>query len=71
MTSHVPLVKSEQTKLENGAMGFRVFDQKEVTHYADFDEVVAACDKANRVLKVQHYVMNDSGKEYYTDTWID
>ena len=52
-------------------MGSRTFEQKEVSQYVIFDEAVAACDKANRVLKARHYVMNDSGKEYYGDTWID
>jgi len=64
-------MKSEQTKPGNGAMGSWTFEQKEVAQYAIFDEAVAACDKANRVLKTWHYVMNDLGKEYYGDTWID
>ncbi len=65
------VMKSEQTKLGISATGSPAFEQKEVTQYAVFDEAVAACDEANRERKARHYVMNDSGKEYYADTWID
>jgi hypothetical protein len=65
------LMKSEQTRLGDGAAGSQVFEQKEVARYADFDSAVAACEQANREAKNRHYVLDDSGRELYADTWID
>ena len=65
------LMKSEQTRLGDGAAGSRGYKQKEVARYADFDSAVAACDKANRGVKARHYLLNDSGRELYADIWID
>jgi hypothetical protein len=65
------LMKSEQTKAWNGSNGPPAYEQKGVAEYGTFDAAVAACEKANRELKDRHYVMNDSGKESYEDTWID
>jgi len=65
------LMKSEQIKFGNSATGPRAYEQKEVGQYVEFETILAACSKANRQLKARHYVMNDSGKEYYADSWID
>ena len=64
-------MKSEQIKFENGTTGSRAYEQKEVGQYVELETVLAACSKANQKLKARHYVMNDSGKEYYADSWID
>jgi len=65
------LMKSEPTKPGNGAATSRAYEQKEVARYTVFDEAVAACGEANRKRPERFYVMNDAGKEYYADTWID
>jgi hypothetical protein len=65
------VMKSEKTKDWNGPPGPRSYEQKGVAEYGTFDAAVAACDRANRELKDRHYVMNDSGQEFYADTWID
>jgi len=65
------LMKSEQTKLESSATGSRAYEQKKVGQYADFDVALEACDQANRAHTDRHYVMNDSGKEFYNGSWID
>ena len=65
------LMKSEKTKPDNRVTGPQAYKQKIVANYAVFREAVEACDSANRQSKARHYVMNDSGKEYYGDTWID
>jgi hypothetical protein len=64
-------MKSEKINPRQNVPGPRVYQQQKVATYAVFDDVVAACDKANRQHESRHYVMNDSGKEYYADTWID
>jgi hypothetical protein len=65
------LMKSEQAKPGSNATGSREYEQKKVAQYADFDAAVAACDQANREHPDRHYLMNDSGKEFYADNWID
>jgi hypothetical protein len=65
------LMKSEQTMLESRAAGSRAYEQKKVGQYARFLDAVVACDQANREQTDRHYVMNDSGQEFYGDTWID
>lgn len=65
------LMKSEQTKLGSRATGPRAYEQVEVAWYGNFLDAIAACDQANRERTDRHYVMNDSGKEFYADTWID
>jgi hypothetical protein len=64
-------MKSEQTKVLNGSTVPPAYEQKGVAEHGTFDAAVAACEKANRELKDRHYVMNDSGREFYADTWID
>jgi hypothetical protein len=65
------LMKSERAKLGDGIPGFRAYEQKQVAQYADIFDALTACDKANQQNKARHYVMNDSGKELYADSWID
>ena len=65
------LMRSEQTKLESRAPGSRTYEQRKVGQYAHFLDAVAACDQANREHTSRHYLMNDSGKEFYGNTWID
>lgn len=65
------LMKSELTKRAQDEAVSRPYEQTEVARYVVFDEAVSACAKANRKPDARHYVMNDSGKEYYAGGWID
>jgi hypothetical protein len=65
------LMKSEHSKIWGSEVGPRAYEQKEVAQYTALREAVAACDQANRERKARHYLMNDSGKEYYLNSWID
>ena len=65
------LMKSERTKLDSSAIGFRAYEQEQVAQYADFYDAAAACDQANREHTDRHYLLNDAGKELYADAWID
>jgi hypothetical protein len=65
------LMKSEQTKISQGPPGPRAYKQRRVAEYAKFADAIAACNDANREFKARHYVLNESGKELYADTWID
>ena len=65
------LMKSEQPKLGRRATGSRAYDQVEVAWYVHFLDAVAACDQANREHTDRHYVMKDSGKEFYAGTRVD
>ena len=49
----------------------RSYEQREVAENALLDDAVAACDKANHDFRTRHYVLNDSGKEFYARSWID
>ena len=64
-------MKSEQNGLPHGPPGSPHYEQKLVARYASLNSAVAACDRANRQQSSRHYVMNDAGKEYYANTWID
>ena len=68
------LMKSEKIKLGNSTTGpliYAHYEHKEVGQYIDLAEIIAACGKANQKPEAWHYVMNDSGKEYYANNWID
>jgi len=65
------LMKSEQTRISQGPPGSRAYEQRRVAEYAKFADAIAACNDANRELTARHYVLNESGKELYADTWID
>jgi len=65
------LMKSEKMDYQSSATRSRAYEQKEVGQYVHFLDAVAACDEANREHADWHYVMNDSGKEFYNGSWID
>lgn len=65
------VMKSEQTALGVSAKGSRTYEQKEIAQYPLFDDALTACEKANCKSQTRHYLMNESGKEYYALTWID
>jgi hypothetical protein len=65
------LMKCKRSKAGRPAPGASsAYVQVEVAQYADFDDAITARDTANISLAARHYVMNDSGREYYDGTWI-
>jgi hypothetical protein len=65
------LMKCRRSKAGRPAPGASsAYVQVEVAQYADFDDAITARDTANISLAARHYVMNDSGREYYDGTWI-
>lgn len=65
------VMKSEQTALGIATKGVSTYEQREVARYPLFVDALAACEKANRESQSRHYLMNESGKEYYALVWID
>jgi len=65
------VMKSEQAALGIPTKGANTYEQKEVAQYPLFDDALAACEKANRESQSRHYLMNESGQEYYALVWID
>ena len=65
------LMKSQPNTLDDAARRCSAHMQKEVAWFVAFDEAVAACEMRNREGSSRHYVMNESGKEYYEGVWID
>jgi hypothetical protein len=65
------LMRSQPNTLKDAPTRSPAHMQKEVATYVAFDEAVAACEKRNREGSSRHYVMNESGKEYYAGVWID
>jgi hypothetical protein len=65
------LMKSAPTDDWNENSNLRAYDQEEVAQYANLAEAVAACDDANHLGETRHYVVDDSGREYYAGSWID
>ena len=43
----------------------------QIGQFRDFKEALAACNAANSTNGHLYYLINDIGKEYYTDVWID
>jgi hypothetical protein len=65
------LMKCKRSKAGRPAPGATsAYVQVEVAQYADFDDAITARDTANVSLASRHYVMNESGREYYDGTWI-
>ncbi len=67
------LMKSERYVLDHPVSGpMSSYRQTAMAQYQQFDAALKACKTANhKVDHNRHYVLNDSGHEYYGDTWID
>jgi hypothetical protein len=66
------LMKSERYTLNHLVSGqVSSYRQSEVAHYQHAYEALKACEVANNRESARHYVLNDTGKEYYGGTWID
>ncbi len=47
------------------------YRQLEIAHFIQFSTALRACKTANISGISHHYILNDSGQEYFNDTWID
>ena len=66
------LMKSERfTRYPLVAGSTSTYRQIELNHFPQLGAALAACEVANHQGRIRHYVLNDSGKEYYEGTWID
>jgi hypothetical protein len=67
------LMKSERYTLNYPVSGpTSTYRQSEVTHYRQANEALKACEVANnKVDGARHYVLNDTGQEYFGGAWID
>ena len=66
------LMKSEKLTLDHVNSGpIPSYRQIEVGRFEQFDAAQQACDVANDEGKFRHYVVNESGQEYYEGIWID
>ena len=66
------LMKSEKITLDHmicGSMFSR--HQIQIGQFRDFNKSLAACEAANNANGSFYYLLNESGKEYYEDDWID
>jgi hypothetical protein len=66
------LMKSQKYTLDHLVSGrMSSYRQFEVTHFQQVLEALGACEAANNEGRFRHYVLNESGQEYYDGTWID
>lgn len=66
------LMKSEKFSLKPVISGLMSsYRQTEVDQFQQFSAALEACKAANCKGRSRFYVLNDSGQEYYGDTWID
>jgi hypothetical protein len=66
------LMKSEKFTLDHLDSGSRsLYRQIQVSQFQRFSAALTACGAANDNIGSRHYVLNESGKEYFKCTWID
>jgi hypothetical protein len=66
------LMKSEKLPLDRVNSGsVSSCRQIQVTQFQRFNTALIACGVANGNGESFHYILNESGKEYYGGTWID
>ena len=66
------LMKSEKTALDPMVLrSMSSYRQIEVGQFRQCAVALTACEAANDKDGFRHYVLNESGQEYYDGTWID
>jgi hypothetical protein len=66
------LMKSEKFTFEHAVSGsMSSYRQILVNKFRQFSTALTACEVANDIAGFRHYVLNESGEEYYEGTWID
>ncbi|MEE4378872.1 MAG: hypothetical protein V2J55_15375 [Candidatus Competibacteraceae bacterium] len=65
------LMKSDKFTLDHLTSGRTSFyRQTQVKCFQQFRSALGACEVANNNSKSCHYLLNESGQEYYRGTWI-
>ena len=65
------LMKSEKFTLDHLVSGsMSSYRQIQLNHFPQLSTALTACEVANKNVSGRHYVLNDSGEEYYEGTWI-
>jgi hypothetical protein len=65
-------MKSEKFKLTQLVSGSRPpYRQLQIKQFKKFRAALAACKSANGKDGSRYYVLNDAGKEFYENSWID
>ena len=66
------LMKSEKLTFEHAVSGLMsAYRQIQVNQFRQLSAALTACAAANDIAGFRHYVLNESGEEYYEGTWID
>ena len=66
------LMKCEKVFLGQATAGpASPYRQTQVESYPQLRVAMAACQAANDEGRSRHYLLNESGKEYYSGIWID
>lgn len=66
------LVKSEQVPFQHTiSKTVASYRQIKVHQFEKLDAALTACDFYNDKVGPRHYILNEEGKEYYEDFWID
>ena len=47
------------------------YHQIQVAQFQLFNTAMTACEAANNEDECRHYILNESGEEYYMGSWID
>ena len=66
------LMKSEKFTLDHVVSGSMSSSRHiQVDQFQEFSTALTACEVANDKAGFRHYVLNESGEEYYEGTWIN
>jgi hypothetical protein len=62
-------VKIINTLSDPGAIS--LYRQIQIKRFYQFKNALAACKAANHILGSRHYILDELGKEFYENSWID
>jgi hypothetical protein len=66
------LMKSEKLSLNHGVYGdMAAYRHIQVDQFQQLNLALSACEVANETAGIHHYVLNESGEEFYEGSWID
>ena len=66
------LMKSEKSTFDDvDSRSMSPYRQIQLNQFRQLSAALTACEAANVKSRACHYIINESGKEYYGGTWID
>jgi hypothetical protein len=66
------LIKSERIPFHEAvSKTVPLYRQVQLNQFQKLEAALTACELYNDKPGLRHYVINESGKEYYDGTWID